>query len=138
MSQWLYFHGNNNSIWPGVTDKKNSTMAKPTMRRLVPLLEFGSARLCGTDYRFRFVNACHVHVYTFIKQQLKPHTRLHTLLTVPLWDIGKQYSPRCDAAERGVPSGAIPFACNRNFIEKWNKILKLHLCPLKIKVDSPK
>ena len=29
---------------------------------------------------------------------------------VPLWDIGKQYSPRCDAAERGVPSGTILFA----------------------------
>ena len=27
-----------------------------------------------------------------------------------LWDIGKQYSPRCDAAVRGVPSGAILFA----------------------------
>ena len=27
-----------------------------------------------------------------------------------LWDIGKQNSPRCDAAERGVPSGAILFA----------------------------
>ena len=26
-----------------------------------------------------------------------------------LWDIGKQYSPRCDAAERGVP-GAILLA----------------------------
>ena len=34
-----------------------------------------------------------------------------------LWDIGKQHSPRCDAAERGVPSGAILFAW-RNFIEK--------------------
>ena len=31
--------------------------------------------------------------------------------------IGKQHSPRCDAAERGVPSGAILFAW-RNFIEK--------------------
>ena len=29
---------------------------------------------------------------------------------VVLWDIGKQNSPRCDAAERGVPSGAILFA----------------------------
>ena len=29
---------------------------------------------------------------------------------VPFMDIGKQYSPRCDAAERGVPSGAILFA----------------------------
>ena len=27
-----------------------------------------------------------------------------------LWDIGKQNSPRCDAAECGVPSGAILFA----------------------------
>ena len=34
-----------------------------------------------------------------------------------LWNIGKQYSPRCDAAERGIPSGAIPFA-QRIFIEK--------------------
>ena len=40
------------------------------------------------------------------------------LKLVPLlWDIDKQYSPRCDAAERGVPSGAILFA-QRNFIEK--------------------
>ena len=38
-----------------------------------------------------------------------------------LWDIGKQNSPRCDAAERGVPSGAILFAY-RIFIEKLNKI----------------
>ena len=27
-----------------------------------------------------------------------------------LWDIGKQNSPRCDAAKRGVPSRAILFA----------------------------
>ena len=33
----------------------------------------------------------------------------------------KQNSPRCDAAERGVPSGAILFAY-RIFIEKLNKI----------------
>ena len=37
-----------------------------------------------------------------------------------LWDIGKQHSPRCDAAERGIPSVAILFA-KRNFIEKLNK-----------------
>ena len=41
----------------------------------------------------------------------------HLSLVVILWDIGKQHSPRCDAAERGVPSGAILFA-QRNFIEK--------------------
>ena len=29
---------------------------------------------------------------------------------VPLWDIYKQNKPRCDAAKRGVPSGAILFA----------------------------
>ena len=40
---------------------------------------------------------------------------------VILWDIGKQHSPRCDAAERGVPSGAILFA-QRNFIENEIKI----------------
>ena len=34
-----------------------------------------------------------------------------------LWDTGKQNNPRCDAAKRGVPSGAILFAC-KIFIEK--------------------
>ena len=33
----------------------------------------------------------------------------HLSLASLLWDIGKQNSPRCDAAERGVPSGAILF-----------------------------
>ena len=61
----------------------------------------------------------------------------HLSLASLLWDIGKQYSPRCDAAERGVPSGAILFAY-RNFIEKWIKSLKAHLWPLKMKVDSSK
>ena len=32
------------------------------------------------------------------------------------WDIGKQKSPRCDAAKRGIPSGAFLFA-NMIFIE---------------------
>ena len=45
----------------------------------------------------------------------------HLSLTSLLWDIGKQNSPRCEAAERGVPSGAILFA-ERIFIEKLNKI----------------
>ena len=34
----------------------------------------------------------------------------HLSLASLLWDIGKHNSPRCDAAERGVPSGAILFA----------------------------
>ena len=31
----------------------------------------------------------------------------HISLASLLWDIGKQNNPRCDAAERGVPSGTI-------------------------------
>ena len=61
----------------------------------------------------------------------------HISLGSLLWDIGKQYSPRCDAADRGVPSGAILFAL-RNFIEKWIKNSKSFLMPFKMKVDSPK
>ena len=34
----------------------------------------------------------------------------HLSLASLLWDISKQNSPRCDAAERGVPSGTILFA----------------------------
>ena len=41
----------------------------------------------------------------------------HISLASLLWDIGKQYSPRCDAAKCDVPSGALLFA-QRNFIEK--------------------
>ena len=40
----------------------------------------------------------------------------HISLASFLWDIGKQNSPRCDAAKCGVQSGAILFA----YIEKWN------------------
>ena len=48
----------------------------------------------------------------------------HLSLAFLLWDIGKQNSPRCDAAECGVPSGAILFA-ERIFIEKNDKNLKI-------------
>ena len=44
----------------------------------------------------------------------------HLSLASFLWDIGKQHSPRCDAAECGVPSGVILFA-QKNFIQKWDK-----------------
>ena len=57
----------------------------------------------------------------------KPFSRncsTHLSLVSLLWDIGKQNSPRCDATERGVPSGAILFAC-RNFIKKWGKKIKI-------------
>ena len=40
----------------------------------------------------------------------KTDTITHLSLASLLWDIGKQNSPRCDAAERGVPSGTVLFA----------------------------
>ena len=48
---------------------------------------------------------------------IMPKKLTHLSLASHLWDIGKQHSPRCDAAECGVPSGAILFAW-RNFMEK--------------------
>ena len=56
-------------------------------------------------------------------------TLTHISLASFLWDIGKQHSPRCDATEHGIPSGAILFA-QRKFIEKVNK--------MKISLDAPK
>ena len=41
----------------------------------------------------------------------------HISLASFLWDMGKPNSPSCDAAKRGVPSGAILFAY-KNVIEK--------------------
>ena len=38
------------------------------------------------------------------------YTLTHLSPASHLWDIGKQKSPRFDATERGVPSGAILFA----------------------------
>ena len=50
------------------------------------------------------------------EKQILTLSLTHLSLASLLWDIGKQNSPRCDAAERGVPSGAILFAL-RIFIE---------------------
>ena len=57
----------------------------------------------------------------FLRLYLISLVLTHLSLASLLWDIGKQNSPRCDAAERGVPSGAILFAW-RSFIEKLIKI----------------
>ena len=53
----------------------------------------------------------------YIKQTIKVLTRfIFTFILTDLslasllLDIGKQHSPRCDATERGVPSGAILYA----------------------------
>ena len=44
----------------------------------------------------------------------------HISLAYHFWDIGKQYRPRSDAAERGVWSGSTLFA-HRNFYKKYDK-----------------
>ena len=50
------------------------------------------------------------------KNSVKLHKPVLTHLSLLsfMWDIGKKDSPRCDAAEHGVSSGAILFA-QRNF-----------------------
>ena len=67
-----------------------------------------------------------------------PYLKLtHISLASFLRDVGKENSPRCDAAKGGVPSGAILFAY-MNFIEKWNKNEKIFLMPLKMELDPSK
>ena len=63
-------------------------------------LKLGSAELNANEISFisRHVIVCFILTLT------------HLSLASRLWDIGKQNSPRCDAAERGVPSGDILFA----------------------------
>ena len=46
----------------------------------------------------------------FVSSSISRECLTHIGLASLIWDICKQYSPRCDAAERGVPSGAILFA----------------------------
>ena len=52
-----------------------------------------------------------VHVDLEKRKMLILWNITHTCISLAfLWDMGKQYSPRCDAAECGVTSGAILFA----------------------------
>ena len=51
-----------------------------------------------------------------------PFLLTHISLASFLWDIGKQNSPRCDTAKRGVPSGAFLFA-DMIFIENEIKMI---------------
>ena len=64
---------------------------------------------------------------------LKRHRILsHISLSSFIWDISKQKNPRCDAAKRGVPSGAIQFAdgliqmigMGKHIRHKWVKCIK--------------
>ena len=56
-----------------------------------------SDNTCSTETSMNFDM---LHVLAFNSISLGPF----------LWDIGKQHSPRCDAAEHSVLSGAILFA----------------------------
>ena len=64
-------------------------------------------------YIFRFYKIslmCFITSKTENEGHFENRTSTHLSLASLLWDIGKQNSPRRDAAERGVPSGAIMFA----------------------------
>ena len=78
---------------------------------------------------------CHCHLSSFKSAIYSSLT--HLSLAFFLSDIGKQYSPRCDATERAVTSGAILFA-KRVFIMNLYENLKSHPMSLQVKVDSPK
>ena len=60
-----------------------------------------------------YMQQTQVSVYRTIGPQVsffKVNFLTHLSLASVLWDIGKQNSPRCDAKECGVTSGAILFA----------------------------
>ena len=63
-------------------------------------------QFCTLLYLTLFAN----HRLRFHSIPLKIFELTHLSLASLLWDIGKQNSPRSDAAERGAPSGAILFA----------------------------
>ena len=58
------------------------------------------------------VAGCEENLYIHLKciKRLPSFKLTPISLASLLWDIGKQNSPRWDAAEGGVPSGAILFA----------------------------
>ena len=85
-SQLLYRTG---YFWLGLSDK-----AKPGTY----------AWASGDSVSFTYWH--NTHTGTFVGFFLLTHISLASFL----WDIGKQHSPRCNAAERGIPSGAILFA----------------------------
>ena len=72
----------------------------------MPTIDFNWPKIWDLKLKFQLIWAISV----FYEQFKFPSQLTHLSLTSFLWDIGKQHSPRCDAAERGVPSGAILFA----------------------------
>ena len=69
-------------------------------------LRYQGLASAGVAIRVKLVDLIVMTVRTYSLSDILTHLSLASFL----WDIGKQHSPRCDAAERGVPSGAILFA----------------------------
>ena len=95
---------------------------KANLLRICPAL---SLYLCQQEIGYDVIktttyNDSLVNITSGLNIVVKALRLTHISLSSLLWDIGKQNSPRCDAAERGVPSGAILFA-QRHFIEKGHK-----------------
>ena len=124
----------NASIWKKI--KKNPSwrfLQHPDLNALGPcsLLRYYSVAIiltsctkmviCDFPCQYRGLN---FHRCCSTSWRMVPIYLTHLSLAFFLWDIGKQNSPRRDAAERGVPSGAILFA-SRNFIEKLDKKIKI-------------
>ena len=87
--------------------------------RSLPFLLFLSSLCftCRIDAKYAFEG---LHSYFIGKGNYRKrgHFSLRLLYTcIKPGVVGKQHSPRCDASERGVPSGAILFA-QINVIEK--------------------
>ena len=71
-----------------------------------PRIEPGSPDPGSDGLTTRPVLGCeHAVLITCVSRHLT-----HISLASFLWDIGNKKSPRCDAAQRGVPSGVILFA----------------------------
>ena len=95
------------------SSKHRESYEAMVVQRVLKLRKFGENEFSVRD----FLNQTDVFLVKTIHGNDDKQLVTHLSLVSFLWDIGKQYSPRCDAAKSGVPSGAILFA-QRNFIEE--------------------
>ena len=90
------------------------------------IYSFNLFRFYHHDYFYYYLQATRTRYIARFANQRINLTHIRVSLESLLWDIGKQYSPGCDAAERGVPSGAITcMFAYRNFIEKMKQNFKI-------------
>ena len=73
-----------------------------------------------------------MEIFSFYQKQLNSFKS-----GILLWEIDKQYSPRCDIAFSGVPSGAILFS-KRIFVKNLYEYLKSLRMTIKMKMDFTK